>query len=123
MSVKENILFGVKNQKACDEEYIKYIVETFKIQHLQNRKPSQISGGEKQRVALARALVVKPNVLMLDEPFSALDKMTKEIVYKEFLQYKKEFNISIILVTHDSYEADLLSDRRMTINDGVCKLQ
>lgn len=120
MTVEENILFGVKNLKDYNMEYIKYITETFKIEHLKNRKPNHISGGEKQRVALARALAVKPNILLLDEPFSALDKDTKEIVYKEFLQYKKEFKISIILVTHDTYESEMLADRIISIKDGMC---
>ncbi|EPY2305778.1 ATP-binding cassette domain-containing protein [Clostridium sporogenes] len=119
MTVEENILFGVKNQKNYDISYIKYITETFKIEHLKDRKPSQISGGEKQRVALARALAIKPNILMLDEPFSALDKDTKEAVYKEFMEYKKKFRISIILVTHNSYEAELLADRSIIIHEGV----
>ncbi|EJP6471186.1 ATP-binding cassette domain-containing protein [Clostridium sp. L74] len=119
MTVEENILFGVKNQKDYDINYIKYITEIFKIEHLKDRRPNQISGGEKQRVALARALAVKPNVLMLDEPFSALDKDTKEVVYKEFMEYKKNFKISIILVTHNSYEAELLADRTMIIHEGV----
>ncbi len=119
MTVEENILFGVKNQKYYDINYIKYITEIFKIEHLKDRRPNQISGGEKQRVALARALAVKPNILMLDEPFSALDKDTKEVVYKEFMEYKKNFKISIILVTHNSYEAELLADRTMIIHQGV----
>lgn len=119
MTVEENILFGVKNQKKYDISYIKYITETFKIEHLKDRKPNQISGGEKQRVALARALAIKPNVLMLDEPFSSLDKDTKEVVYKEFTEYKKKFKISIILVTHNSYEAELLADRSIIIHEGV----
>ncbi|ENK0836886.1 ATP-binding cassette domain-containing protein [Clostridium botulinum] len=119
MTVEENILFGVKNQKNYDISYIKYITETFKIEHLKDRKPNQISGGEKQRVALARALAIKPNILMLDEPFSALDKDTKEAVYKEFMEYKKKFRISIILVTHNSYEAELLADRSIIIHEGV----
>ncbi|APH14611.1 ABC transporter family protein [Clostridium sporogenes] len=119
MTVEENILFGVKNQKNYDISYIKYITETFKIEHLKDRKPNEISGGEKQRVALARALAIKPNVLMLDEPFSALDKDTKEVVYKEFMEYKKKFRISIILVTHNSYEAELLADRSIIIHEGV----
>ncbi|MDS1003098.1 ATP-binding cassette domain-containing protein [Clostridium sporogenes] len=119
MTVEENILFGVKNQKDYDINYINYITEIFKIEHLKDRRPNQISGGEKQRVALARALAVKPNVLMLDEPFSALDKDTKEVVYKEFIEYKKNFKISIILVTHNSYEAELLADRTMIIHEGV----
>ena len=116
MTVEENILFGVKNY---DISYIKYITETFKIEHLKDRKPNQISGGEKQRVALARALAIKPNVLMLDEPFSSLDKDTKEVVYKEFMEYKNKFKISIILVTHTSYEAELLADRSIIIHEGV----
>jgi len=116
MTVEENILFGVKNY---DISYIKYITETFKIEHLKDRKPNQISGGEKQRVALARALAIKPNVLMLDEPFSSLDKDTKEVVYKEFMEYKNKFKISIILVTHNSYEAELLADRSIIIHEGV----
>ncbi|MCY6369253.1 ATP-binding cassette domain-containing protein [Clostridium ganghwense] len=120
MTVEENILFGVKNQKDYNMDYIKYITEIFKIEHLKDRKPNQISGGEKQRVALARSLAVKPNVLMLDEPFSALDKTTKEIVYKEFLEYKKNFKISILLVTHDPYESELLADRIVSIKDGMC---
>ncbi|MGO5075125.1 ATP-binding cassette domain-containing protein [Clostridium sporogenes] len=119
MTVEDNILFGVKNQKNYDISYIKYITETFKIEHLKDRKPNQISGGEKQRVALARALAIKPNVLMLDEPFSSLDKDTKEVVYKEFMEYKKKFKISIILVTHNSYEAELLADRSIIIHEGV----
>ncbi|GAE02022.1 molybdate ABC transporter ATP-binding protein [Clostridium botulinum B str. Osaka05] len=119
MTVEENILFGVKNQKNYDISYIKYITETFKIEHLKDRRPNQISGGEKQRVALARALAIKPSVLMLDEPFSALDKDTKEVVYKEFMEYKKKFRISIILVTHNSYEAELLADRSIIIHEGV----
>ncbi|MGO5065642.1 ATP-binding cassette domain-containing protein [Clostridium sporogenes] len=119
MTVEENILFGVKNQKDYDINYIKYITEIFKIEHLKDRRPNQISGGEKQRVALARALAVKPKVLMLDEPFSALDKDTKRVVYKEFMEYKKNFKISIILVTHNSYEAELLADRTMIIHEGV----
>ncbi|MBU5298634.1 ATP-binding cassette domain-containing protein [Clostridium sporogenes] len=119
MTVEENILFGVKNQKNYDISYIKYITETFKIEHLKDRKPNEISGGEKQRVALARALAIKPNILMLDEPFSALDKDTKEVVYKEFMEYKKKFRISIILVTHNSYEAELLADRSIIIHEGV----
>ncbi len=56
---------------------------------------------------------------MLDEPFSSLDKDTKEVVYKEFMEYKKKFKISIILVTHNSYEAELLADRSIIIHEGV----
>ncbi|GAA0127227.1 ATP-binding cassette domain-containing protein [Clostridium senegalense] len=121
MTVKDNIMFGVKNNKNCqvDESHGEYVMEILKIDHLKNRYPKEISGGEKQRVALARALAIKPNIMIMDEPFSALDSKTKELVYKEFLEFKKVCDVSIILVTHDTYEAKLLGDRIINIKDGA----
>lgn len=123
LTVKENIQFGLKSRGCHDMDKVEYMMEAFKIKHLEKRFPSQISGGEKQRVAFARALVVKPKILLLDEPFSALDFDTKESVYREFLQLKESWNISMILVTHDQEEAKLLGDRIIRIKNGtLCPL-
>lgn len=120
MTVKENVLFGIlynKNSKS-NIEYGNYIMEVLKIKHLENRYPKEISGGEKQRVALSRALSIKPDIMLLDEPFSALDSETKELVYKEFITFKEMWNVSVILVTHDNNEATLLGDRIINLKDG-----
>ena len=86
--------------------------------HLKKKHPNQISGGEKQRVALTRAIVTKPKLLLLDEPFSALDRQTKEVVYKEFASFKKEFQIPTILITHDPAESEMFADRRIQMKEG-----
>jgi molybdate transport system ATP-binding protein len=119
MTVKDNITFGIKSKGSRDTSHCKNLMEAFKIKHLENRYPSQISGGEKQRVALARALSVKPSLLLLDEPFAALDKDTKQQMYNEFIDFKKTWNVSIILITHHDEEAKLLGDRIIKIKDGM----
>lgn len=96
MTVRENVLYGIKNKDGYKNrvsrkellEYADYMMETLGIMHLADRKPDRISGGEKQRTALTRALVTKPSLLLLDEPFSALDEKTKEKVYEEFAAFK-----------------------------------
>lgn len=111
MTVYKNISFGQECEGNINRNRIDEIMDRFKIHHLKNQYPSKISGGEKQRVALARALATNPSVLLLDEPFSALDPETKSIVYKEFLDLKEKLNMSVILVTHNIEEAELLGDR------------
>lgn len=118
MNVRDNIQFGIKNM-SDNKEYAEYVEDVLKIKHLENRFPGQISGGERQRVALARALVTKPNVLLLDEPFSALDADTRNVVYKEFLDIKQVWKSDMILITHNDEEARLLGDRVIKIRDGV----
>jgi molybdate transport system ATP-binding protein len=118
ITVEENVLFGLHQKRPEHLEYAQYIMKVFGIEHLKSRRPNEISGGEKQRVALARALTMKPDILLLDEPFSALDKETKSIVYEEFIQFKKIWDIGAILVTHDSYEANLLADKIIDIKEG-----
>ncbi|OWS68828.1 ABC transporter ATP-binding protein [Polynucleobacter campilacus] len=89
------------------------------IGELANRMPNQLSGGQQQRVALARALARSPKVLLLDEPFSAIDAPTRQGLYKTLAELRKDLNIPILLVTHDLREADLLADRITVIDQGV----
>lgn len=126
MTVEKNILYGLKNQqdyKIKDKredmlQYMEYILDTFRIGHLRKKYPYQISGGEKQRTALARAIVIKPDLLLLDEPFSALDLKTKKIVYQEFLDLKQQMQMPIILISHDPKESDLFADHRLYLEQG-----
>ena len=89
------------------------------IGELANRMPNQLSGGQQQRVALARALARSPKILLLDEPFSAIDAPTRQSLYKTLAELRKDLNIPILLVTHDLREADLLADRITVIDKGV----
>lgn len=126
LSVFENLLYGIKNlpnykQKSQRSEllaYVDYIMDTFQIRHLKDKYPKHISGGEKQRVALARAIVIKPKLLLLDEPFSALDEETKQIVYNEFLLMKETFKIPTILITHNLAEGQLFADQIIHLKAG-----
>ncbi len=126
MNVHQNIIYGIKNKAEYKESgkreallaYADYIMENFGISHLKKKHPNQISGGEKQRVALSRAIVTKPSLLLLDEPFSALDQQTKEIVYQEFDSFKKNFQIPTILITHDVRESEMFADCRILMKNG-----
>jgi osmoprotectant transport system ATP-binding protein len=82
------------------------------------RYPSQISGGQKQRVSIARALINDPELLFMDEPFGALDPLTKRSIYKDFLNLKILSDKTIIIVSHDMIEASILSDRIVLLKDG-----
>ena len=86
---------------------------------MKKRYPGNISVGEKQRVALARAIVTQPKLLLLDEPFSALDVKTKEVVYEEFASFKKTLRIPTILITHDPNESKMFADYKIFMKDGI----
>lgn len=83
------------------------------------KKIEHLSGGQKQRVALARTLVMKPKILLLDEPLSALDGVIKESIKERIKQIAKEYNLTIIIVTHDPEEALTLSDKVLILNEGL----
>lgn len=121
LSVGENISYGLRchgfDKFEIDKE-LAAITKLFGIDHLLNQYPNTLSGGEKQRTALARTMVLKPEILLLDEPFSALDIATKENIYRQIQLIKENFNCTIILITHDFYEAVKLSDRIGIIIDG-----
>lgn len=126
MTVRSNVLYGLKNKKeyrksATRKQLLDYAEETMEnlgISHLADKNATTISGGEKQRVALARAMVTKPSLLLLDEPFSALDENTKGKIYEEFLAFKETLKIPTILITHNHKETELFADKNITLKEG-----
>ena len=121
-TVFENIAFGLNVRKVGKKEIqtkVDEIMNLFGISHLANRLPRTLSGGEQQRTALARALIIRPQVLLMDEPLSALDRITREDLIQEFKKIHKEFNITIIHVTHNFDEALQLADRIAIIKKGT----
>ncbi|MFC1897889.1 tungstate ABC transporter ATP-binding protein WtpC [Chloroflexota bacterium] len=124
LSVKDNIIFGLKLRKQTKQEAeatLDWIAELLDISHLLNRKPDTLSGGEQQKVALARALSIKPEVLLLDEPLSALDPETREEVQKELRQLHNQLKVTTIHVTHDFEEAIALGDHIAVLGEGCIK--
>ena len=94
------------------------MIETFHLDGLESRYPSEISGGQQQRVALARALIRRPDLILLDEPFSALDKPLRMEMQKFLKEVRREFNIPLLLVTHDLSEALALADKIIIYSRG-----
>lgn len=117
LSVYANICFGIKKNKTRDD-IASELLNLFKIEKLKNKYPHEISGGEQQRVALARSLATDPDVLMLDEPFSALDKELKQNIYSEISAVFSEKKSTVLLVTHDQIEAELMTERRLIMEKG-----
>ena len=114
LTVKENITFGIRKEKGKNDTALD-LCSLFKINHLADKYPHEISGGEQQRTALARSMAPNPEILLLDEPFSALDQELKEELYTELSHIFKEREQSILLVTHDLKEAEILSNRKINI--------
>ncbi|MGI9862472.1 ATP-binding cassette domain-containing protein [Moorella naiadis] len=114
LNARENIVFGLKNKKLPPGEInreLEAVVSLLGIDHLLRRLPHTLSGGEQQRVALARALIMRPGVLLLDEPLAALDPRTKEALQQELKRLHRLIGTLIIHVTHDFEEALYLGDR------------
>ncbi len=119
-SALENITIALgylpKNKRV---QQAKFLLEKVHLKGLEQRYPLQLSGGQQQRVAVARALAREPEVLLLDEPFSAVDQVTRRRLYKELIQLCDSLSMPIILVTHDLSEANLLADRLCLLHHGV----
>lgn len=125
MTVEQNIAYGLKmHGVAADviEEKISYITDLLSISKIRKQYPATISGGEKQRTALARSLVLNPKILLLDEPFSALDPSTRLRMYEEINSIHHKFGCTIIFVTHDFSEAQRLAGRIGIMLHGQLKV-
>ena len=121
LTVKKNILFGIESNRNKNE-IVSELAELFKIEKLLDKLPGQISGGEQQRVAFARSLAPSPSLLMLDEPFSALDDKLKQELYYELDKIFEKQELSILLVTHDREEAQILTSRSLKLSQGSLNL-
>ena len=117
LTVNENITFGIRKKKDKNKIALD-LLALFKIEHLLDKYPHEISGGEQQRTALARSMATNPELLMLDEPFSALDQKLKEDLYSELNQIFEERKQTILLVSHDTKEAEALSERHINIYEN-----
>ncbi len=113
MSVKDNIFF-----MNPDESYSNSLIEKLGIEYLLKNFPNTLSGGEKQKVSIVRALSNKPDLLLMDEPFSSIDEKFKNKFYEELIEIKKSLDIPIIMVTHNRIEAEILSNRVIFIDKG-----
>ena len=120
LNVYQNITYGLKN-KPCisSKEEVEELIHLLGLEDHLNKRVDQLSGGQKQRVALARTMVMKPRILLLDEPLSALDGVIKESIKDRIKTIAREYHLTTIIVTHDPEEALTLSDRVLIIDQGT----
>ena len=113
LTLRENAAFAAKDRRRADD-----LLDLFGISHLRDRKPTRVSGGERQRCAICQALARNPRVLLLDEPFSALDFMTRRKLREDVKRLRNEITFPIIYVTHDIHEAFSLADEILPVVEG-----
>jgi ABC-type Fe3+/spermidine/putrescine transport system ATPase subunit len=121
MTVEQNVAFGLELRRIPDAEVKRRVGEMLEVvhmNHLADRYPAELSGGQQQRVALARAIVIRPSVLLLDEPLSNLDATLREEMRFEIRRLHDEFRVTTVYVTHDQAEAMVTSDRIAVMNHG-----
>ncbi|MGA1274112.1 MAG: ABC transporter ATP-binding protein, partial [Burkholderiaceae bacterium] len=123
LSVRGNIAFAVKSKwpqwsNTQINEHVQKFIELVHLQGSEEKKPSQLSGGMKQRVGIARAFAIQPKMLLLDEPFGALDALTRGNIQDELLEIVKETKQTVFMITHDVDEAILLADKIFLMSNG-----
>ena len=119
LNAYQNITYGLKNKpEISSQEEVEDLIQLLGLSEHLDKKIDQLSGGQKQRVALARTMVMKPKILLLDEPLSALDGVIKESIKDRIKTIAREYHLTTIIVTHDPEEALTLSDRVLIINKG-----
>ena len=120
LNVYKNITYGLKNKpNISTKEEVEELIELLALREHLHKNIEQLSGGQKQRVALARTMVMKPKILLLDEPLSALDGVIEESIKDRIKTIAREFNLTTIIVTHDPKEALTLSDHVLIIEKGM----
>ncbi|MEF2783641.1 MAG: ABC transporter ATP-binding protein [Clostridium sp.] len=119
LNAYENIVYGLKNKpNISTPQEVNELIDLLGLSEHLNKRIDQLSGGQKQRIALARTMVMKPKILLLDEPLSALDGVIKESIKEKIKTIAKEYHLTTIIVTHDPEEALTLSDRVLIMKDG-----
>jgi sulfate/thiosulfate transport system ATP-binding protein len=121
LTVRRNVAFGLEVRrlpKADIRQKVDSLLDLVKLSHLADRYPSQLSGGQRQRMALARALAIEPRVLLLDEPFGALDAQVRQQLRRWLRDLHEKIAVTTVLVTHDQEEAMEVADRLVIINEG-----
>ena len=120
LNVYQNITYGLKKKPGISsKEEVEELIHLLGLEDHLNKRVDQLSGGQKQRVALARTMVMKPRILLLDEPLSALDGVIKESIKDRIKTIAREYHLTTIIVTHDPEEALTLSDRVLIIDQGT----
>ena len=120
LNVKQNVTYGLRNNKnIVTVEEVNGLINLLGLKDHLDKKIEQLSGGQKQRVALARTMVMKPKILLLDEPLSALDGVIKESIKDKIKEIAREYHLTTIIVTHEPEEALTLSDKVVIMNQGT----
>lgn len=119
LNAYKNITYGLRNYPGrSTQQEVDSLIDLLDLRQHLDKKIDKLSGGQKQRVALARTMVMKPKILLLDEPLSALDGVIKESIKETIVRIAKDFNLTTIIVTHDPEEALTISDKVLIINKG-----